>query len=128
MTTHLVLGPPAHGVTRHGEALAGEDRIVLRHVGDDASSLESLLHQASTPIHLHLTDHLLGDDAAAIERGAETSSPTRPSTCTSPCTTSRSRTRARRGMRAAATCTGGSWRWPPRFRCAASTNVACSPT
>lgn len=71
MIVHLILGPMRHGVTRHGAALAGPDRVELEHVGADAGMLAAVVHDGDAPLHVHLTDHLLGDDAAAISRGID---------------------------------------------------------
>lgn len=69
MIDHLILGPENHGVTRHGAALAGPRRTRLAAPGPEASALREYLRAASGPVHVHLTDHLLGEDHAGIERG-----------------------------------------------------------
>lgn len=68
---HLLLGPDEHGVTRHAAALAGPRRRSLTSVGPGARDLASALADAAGPVHLHLTDHLLGDDAGAVARGLD---------------------------------------------------------
>lgn len=68
---HLLLGPGDHGVTRHAAALAGPHRRVLTSAGPGARDLACALADASGPVHLHLTDHLLGDDAGSVTRGLD---------------------------------------------------------
>lgn len=71
MIDHLMLGPSTHGVTRHGAALAGASRTVLPDVGPDGTALRQYLGAATTPVHVHLTDHLLGDTPEDIERSLD---------------------------------------------------------
>lgn len=74
--THLVVGPDEHGVTRYALAcaLAVDARVVRvpHRVGTtDLPALQRRL-PAGAPVHLHLTDHLLGRDpdeaATVVER------------------------------------------------------------
>lgn len=69
MIRHVLLGPPQHGVTRHGAELAGPDRIALPEVGPRATALADVLAASPYAVHLHLTDHLLGDDPETVEAG-----------------------------------------------------------
>jgi O-antigen biosynthesis protein len=65
---HLVVGPDRHGVTRYAELLLRAAQVpgsritrVDRVVGGaDAAELVAALPAPPTPLHLHLTDHLLG--------------------------------------------------------------------
>lgn len=72
---HLLLGPAGHGVTRHGAELAGPWRTTIEDVGPHASALAQVLADAAAgPVHIHLTEALLGngsarDEHAAIEEG-----------------------------------------------------------
>lgn len=66
---HLLLGPPEHGVTRHGAALAGARHTSMLDVGPGASDLVAYLARDAGPVHVHLTDALLGADHATIEAG-----------------------------------------------------------
>ena len=66
---HLLLGPPEHGVTRHGAALAGARRTSMLDVGTGARDLAAYLADDAGPVHVHLTDALLGADHRAIEAG-----------------------------------------------------------
>lgn len=63
---HLLLGPPTHGVTHHGRSVAGAHRVSLRHVGPGARDLAATLRSGQGDVHVHVTDHLLGDDADVI--------------------------------------------------------------
>lgn len=74
--THLVVGPDQHGVTRYALACAravdGEVvRVPHRLRPADLLEVQPRL-RAGTPVHLHLTDHLLGRDpdeaALVVER------------------------------------------------------------
>ncbi|NYE37205.1 hypothetical protein F4692_002338 [Nocardioides cavernae] len=60
---HLLLGPDTHGVTRYaGEVADAAGAPVVR----DASAVEP-----GAPVHLHLTDRLLGRDPAAAAAAVE---------------------------------------------------------
>ncbi len=60
---HLLLGPETHGVTRYaGEVAGAAGAPVVRKVGQLA---------AGAPVHLHLTDRLLGRDPAAAAAEVE---------------------------------------------------------
>lgn len=65
---HLVVGPARHGVTRYAELLlratdvpaARVTRVDRTVTAADAADVVAALPTAPTPVHLHLTDHLLG--------------------------------------------------------------------
>lgn len=69
VVTHLVLGPAHHGVTRHGAQLAGPTRVELTDVGVGAADLAAVLAACPGPVHVHLTEHLLGATNDAVEQG-----------------------------------------------------------
>jgi glycosyltransferase involved in cell wall biosynthesis len=71
--THLVVGPDEHGVTRYALACArAVDGVVVRVAHRlRPADVPGLLRRlpAGAPVHLHLTDHLLGpgpDEAAEV--------------------------------------------------------------
>ncbi|MEJ7650269.1 MAG: hypothetical protein WKF57_14740 [Nakamurella sp.] len=77
---HLVFGPPEHGVTRHALALADAAGESICHLDPPAhptlgTVLRALSEQSppsGTPVHLHVTDRLLGAtpaDAAELVEG-----------------------------------------------------------
>jgi glycosyltransferase involved in cell wall biosynthesis len=65
---HLVVGPARHGVTRYAELLLRAADVPATRVtridrtvtAADAADLVVTLPPAPVPVHLHLTDHLLG--------------------------------------------------------------------
>ena len=59
--TYLVLGPSWHGVTRHAADLAGPAGRSLQ-----LPQLPAVVSRTSGVVHVHLTDALLGDDAASV--------------------------------------------------------------
>lgn len=77
---HLVFGPPEHGVTRHalelaaaaGEPICHLDRPAPPTLGAVLQALSQEALPSGTPVHLHVTDRLLGAtpaDAAALVEG-----------------------------------------------------------
>ena len=63
---HLVVGPAENGVVRHALSVAGGAPVLRGAVGDGQALVAAL--PPGTPVHLAVTDHLLGartEDAAA---------------------------------------------------------------
>lgn len=88
MTTHLVVGPEAHGVVRcaldlHATPALGDDPLVRLDQGPRAELAADLVAAAEgSPAHLHVTDRLFGTPASVMADALEILAAAGPMTVT----------------------------------------------